>query len=145
MAGLELQDGQTYSFMASKEPLPAHVPVSSPATFRDAHLGHWKMEHDGWRGDLYLSAGGGANAVVGNYQAQDGTWHAVQGSINGRNFQFQIWFNGWQQFSGYLFSWDKGLMAGVTWWNGTEFGFQAFRQPDTIRVPIHGPLPVVLQ
>jgi hypothetical protein len=147
IAGLKLQDGQTYSFMATNEPLPAHVAANSPATFRDAHLGHWKMNHDGWKGDLYLAAGGSANAIAGNYQAQDGTWHSVQGSISGRNFQFQIWFGGygWQQFSGYLYSWDQGLMAGITWWNGTEFGFQDFRQADPPRIPIHGPIHTVLQ
>ena len=146
MAGLELQDGQTYSFMASKEPLPAHVPASSPASFRDAHLGHWKMNHDGWKGDLYLNAGGGAEAVVGNYLDRESHWHSVQGSISGRNFRFQIWFDGygWQQFSGYLYSWDKGLMAGITWWNGQEFGFQAFRQAVPVRVPIHVPIHTVL-
>jgi papain like protease len=145
MAGLELQDGRTYSFMASKEPLPVHVAASSPATFRDAHLGHWKMNHDGWNGDLYLSAGGSANAIVGQYYAQDGTVHSVQGTVSGRNFQFRIWFGGWQSFSGYLYSWDKGLMAGVTWWNGQEFGFQACRQPDLPRIPIHVPIHTVLQ
>ena len=147
MAGLELQDGQTYSFMASKEPLAAHVPASSPASFRDAHLGHWKMNHDGWKGDLYLNAAGGADAIVGSYLDRDGHWHSVQGSISGRNFRFQIWFDGygWQQFSGYLYSWDKGLMAGITWWNGQEFGFQAFRQPDPPRIPIHVPIHTVLQ
>jgi hypothetical protein len=145
MAGLELQDGQTYSFMASKLPFPVHVAAKSPATFRDAHLGHWKMEHDGWQGDLYLSAGGSASGITGSYVDQDGQSHAVLGSISGRNFQFQIWFgSSWQAFSGYLYSWDKGLMSGITWWNGQEFGFQAFRQPDVIRIPIHGPLPVVV-
>src|SRR5207249_2044428 len=84
--------------------------------FRDAHLGHWKMNHDGWKGDLYLNAGGGAEAVVGNYLDRESHWHSVQGSMSGRNFRFQIWFDGygWQQFSGYLYSWDKGLMAGIT-------------------------------
>jgi hypothetical protein len=34
-------------------------------------------------------------------------------------------------------------MSGSTWWNGQEFGFQAFRQSDVIRVPIHGSVPGV--
>jgi len=36
-------------------------------------------------------------------------------------------------------------MAGITWWNGTEFGFQAFRQADPPRIPIHVPIHTVLQ
>src|SRR5207245_9992834 len=39
--------------------------------------------------------------------------------------------------TGYVYSWDDGRRAGITWWNGQEFGFQAFRQAVPVRVPIH--------
>jgi hypothetical protein len=41
---------------------------------------------------------------------------------------FLIWFGAWQEFNGYLYSWDKGLMSGVTYWGGSDFGFTAARQ-----------------
>lgn len=125
LAGLELQDGVTYGFHATKATTPAHVAAASPATLRDSFLGHWKMNHDGWKGDLYLSANG--TGVAGWYQDSDGDWHSVAGSLVGRELRFNIWFGAWQEFRGYIYSWDKGLMSGVTFWGGTDFGFTAAR------------------
>jgi len=30
-----------------------------------------------------------------------------------------------QRFDGYLFTWDKSFMVGLTWWGGKPFGFYA--------------------
>jgi Papain family cysteine protease len=125
LAGLELQDGVIYGFNATKATIPAHTAAGSPATLRDAFLGHWKMNHDGWKGDLYLSASGAG--VAGSYKDSDGNWHSVTGSLVGRELRFFIWFGAWQEFRGYIYSWDKGLMSGVTFWGSTDFGYTAAR------------------
>jgi hypothetical protein len=126
LAGLELQDGVTYGFHATKGTTPAHVAASSPASLRDSFLGRWTMNHDGWKGTLYLRASG-ASGVVGDYVDGDGDSHAVTGSLFGRELRFWINFGGWQEFRSYIYSWDKGLMSGVTFWGGTDFGFSAAR------------------
>jgi hypothetical protein len=126
LAGLEVQDGVTYGFNATKASIPAHVAAGSPATLRDSFLGHWKMNHDGWKGELYLYPTG-ASGVSGFYYDSDGDAHSVTGSLVGRELRFNIWFGSWQEFRGYVYSWDKGLMSGITFWGGTDFGFTAAR------------------
>jgi hypothetical protein len=143
MAGLEIQDGVTYGFHATKQSTPSHVAAPASANARDAFLGAWTMNHDGWKGTLYLTTAvtgwyqdaagnwyttGSVNAVAGFYRDRDGVAHSVVGAIVGRELRFYIWFGTWQPFHGYVYSWDKGLMSGVTYWGGYDFGFTAARQ-----------------
>jgi hypothetical protein len=143
MAGFEVQDGVTYGFHATKQSTPWHVAAPASSNPRDAFLGTWKMNHDGWKGSLSLSTAatgwyqdgsgnwyttGAGNAVGGWYKDSDGASHSVVGAVFGRELKFYVWFGWWQPFDGYVYSWDKGLMSGACYWNGLDFGFTAARQ-----------------
>jgi hypothetical protein len=143
MAGLEVQGGVTYGFHATKQSTPSHVAAPASSNPRDAFNGTWTMNHDGWKGSLSLTTAGTGwyqdgsgnwyttgtgNAIGGWYKDQDGASHSVVGAVFGRELRFYIWFGSWQPFDGYIYSWDKGLMSGVTYWGGYDFGFTAARQ-----------------
>jgi hypothetical protein len=112
---------------------------------RDAHpqwdaywVGRWKMDHDGWRGELVIRRttdyrkSQGLPTKLGNYY-RDGKRYDVNGvtTQNGQGLRFWIANTTakvvpgsavGQQFEAYVFSWDPDNAAGRTSWNGIPFG-----------------------
>lgn len=110
--------------------------------------GEYKMDHDGWKGTLSLYDTDGdfieqMPNMGGTYEGQDGRRHDVTGYVRSTEYpiesswgpdhkiSFYIDFSDTvntdddQPFDGYLFTREDGVMAGLTWWNGTPFGFYA--------------------
>ena len=110
--------------------------------------GEYEMDHDGWKGTLSLYDTDGDYIeqmpnMGGAYIDQDGQRHDVMGYVRSAEYpmvsswgpdhkiSFYIDFpdttdnSDDQPFDGYLFTRENGVMAGVTWWNGTPFGFYA--------------------
>lgn len=112
-------------------------------------LGKYQMNHDGWPGTLVISdSKSGCTtspwcSFVISYIDNKGVSHT--GAIDvidqqGQHMIFNLNFPGnTQRFDGYIFSWDKNKMAGITYWHGRTFGFYALKtgpaskpQPGTI-------------
>lgn len=112
---------------------------------------HYEMVHDGWQGTLHLTTASGdivegTPNMGGQYTASDGSEHAVRGYMRTATYpistswgpdhkiSFYIDFSDTlnqdddQKFDGYLFTWTKDAMAGVTWWNNIPFGFYAEKE-----------------
>lgn len=109
-------------------------------------LGQWKMDHDGWKGDLTIrrftdlrQQDPKAATKLGNYY-RDGKRFDVNGyfSDNGRSMIYYIadtinrvqpgTLTG-QRFETYLFSWDRINAAGTTSWQQIPFGVASRRGP----------------
>jgi len=97
--------------------------------------GDYSMNHDGWKGTLTITETkadcGGPLWCDMALKYQDAKGNRLRGEIEnidgkGQHMTFYINFkNNKQKFDGYLFSWDKGNMAGTTYWGGRTFGFYA--------------------
>lgn len=111
-----------------------------PATsFADATkedwYGTWSMNHDGFAGTLTITdtkvdCGGPLWCDMAiSYRDNKGIRHS--GRIeridnNGQHMVFYLNFPGSRQkFDAFIFSWDKGKLAGTTYWNRRTFGFYA--------------------
>ena len=93
------------------------------------------MNHDGFAGTLNIMdtkvdcAGPLWCDMAINYVDNKGVRHS--GRIEridskGQHMVFYINFPGNpQKFDAYIFSWDKGKLAGTTYWGGSTFGFYA--------------------
>lgn len=134
LAGLlQGTDGQTYGFYATKgDRLRGQAAPGDRVTF-DSYAGTWAMSHDGWRGTLTIGNVGSDGRFTGTYIGHDGRSLSVSGAVdasNRRRIQFTIPFEpaSPQAFTGYLFSWERGMMSGHTLWRGVPFGFVASRQ-----------------
>ncbi len=115
---------------------------------RDDFAGSYEMIHDGWQGNLVLNKEDGdfiesIPNMGGSYTGSDNKAHAVWGYVRTATYpvpaswgpdhkiEFRVDFPDTpstaddQKFDAYLFSWEPGTMAGITWWNGTPFGFYA--------------------
>ncbi|NLG28988.1 MAG: hypothetical protein GX557_13835 [Chloroflexi bacterium] len=115
-----------------------------PADF----AGDYTMNHDGWRGTLSLEPRDGDYIegipnLGGSYTPVGGTSHNVRGQV--REWDYPIPTTDWpdhmtrfyidfadtpstsddQRFDGYLFTHDKSVMAGITWYGSTPYGFYA--------------------
>ena len=108
-------------------------------------IGKWKMDHDGWKGDLTIRRCTNFRRLeneptkLGNYY-RDGKRYDVNGyfSDNGRSMIYYIaettdkvqpgTLTG-QRFETYLFSRDHGKSAGSTEWQQTTYGVALMRVP----------------
>jgi Papain family cysteine protease len=107
-------------------------------------IGQWKMDHDGWKGDLTIrrftdlrQQDPKAATKVGNYY-RDGKRYDVNGyfSDNGRSIIYYVadttnkiqpgTLTG-QRFGTYIFSWDRLNAAGTTTWQQIPFGVASRR------------------
>ena len=120
-------------------------------------LGRWNLDHDGWRGvlDIYRlprpSGSTGGDLRVGTYFGPDGVARRVNATIDGNHIEFTIDWNNPNQpatvmqglhFSGYIFSWDHGILAGTMLDNrdGNTYGFHAQKATPWTGTPAAGPL-----
>jgi len=108
-------------------------------------IGHWQMDHDGWRGELVIRRTNDFHTSpdkptkLGNYY-RDGKRHDVNGQVidGGQGIHFWI-ADGTnrvppgsaqgQEFRAYVFSWDPVHAAGMTTWSGKPFGVRLGRAP----------------
>ena len=117
----------------------AFLVVLPAKSFADATkeewYGNWSMNHDGFAGTLTISdtkadCGGPlwcdmAVSYLDNKNVRhNGRIERIDN--NGQHMVFYIDFSGtMQKFDAYIFSWDKGKLAGTTYWGGRTFGFYA--------------------
>ena len=108
-------------------------------TFADANkeewFGTWAMNHDGFAGTLTISdtkvdcAGPLWCDMAVRYVDSKGvkfTGRIERIDSKGQHMVFYINFPGnTQKFDAFIFSWDKGKLAGTTYWGGSTFGFLA--------------------
>ena len=114
--------------------------------------GTWDMDHDGWKGTLVIdriwqsrvekigSFGYPVWSISGSYTGQDGKQYAMNGKIGGQDpnnlnsgskrsdhkITFTIAFpNNNQNFTGYVTTWTRNIIAGTTWWSNLPFGWYA--------------------
>jgi hypothetical protein len=116
--------------------VPDHALVR-PADF----AGEFRFSHDGWPGVLALRVARGRN-LRGEYEDQrlDQTFtvtgrvdpvlrHQVRLVVHDFNWLPEQWF------VGYLFTRGKQAFAGTTDWQGTPFGFAAWRSEERPSAP----------
>jgi len=111
----------------------------------------FSMNHDGWEGGLDLDAVQGdyiesTPNMLGSYYSAGGGTYKAYGYVRTWDYpiapgpdwpdhmmKFYVDFNGTpsssddQLFDSYLFTQDRSMMAGVTYWNSIPFGFYAER------------------
>ena len=111
-------------------------------TFADAEkkdwFGMWAMNHDGHPGTLNITdtkvdcAGPLWCDMAVRYVDNRGmkfTGRIEKIDNNGQHMVFYINFPGnTQKFDAFIFSGDKGKLAGTTYWGGRTFGFFATRR-----------------
>jgi hypothetical protein len=108
-------------------------------------LGRWNLDHDGWRGllDIYRlprpPGSSDPDLRVGTYFGPDGQPRRVNATIEGNRIDFVI---DWDhpdlsvsalqglRFTGYLFSWQPGVLAGTMLDNrdGRTYAFHATKR-----------------
>jgi len=120
-------------------------------------LGRWNLDHDGEKGvlDIYRlprpNDSEARDLRVGTYFGADGVARRVNGVIEGNRFKFTIdWHNPNQpvdameglEFTGYMFSWNHGFLAGTMQdnRNGSTYGFHAQKEAPWTGSPASGPL-----
>lgn len=99
--------------------------------------GSWKMNHDGWKGDLNITNIVPVTTigwvVIGSYTSSNGTSIAMSSFISKRLphvLEFHVRFaeNNNQPFVLYFHTWSADLASGYTTWNGKRFGAVAMKQ-----------------
>lgn len=164
MAGLTWWGGTPFGFYATKSASGETSLVFSTAQLasisKDDFTGTFAMVHDGWEGTLELRAraddwASGLPNIEGTYTGGDGRPRAVRGYVRTATYPllptwgpdhqilFYIDFAGTpapsddQQFRGYLFTQQgKRAMAGITYWQGTPYGFYANKNVPRAFLPM---------
>ena len=131
-------DKNVYGFYATRQNYLDSKPASQNIDYA-SYLGTWAMDHDGWQGKLEVAKIDPANGNISaaTYTDANGKKLAVSGKVyadNKRLIAFKIPFDAAspQWFSGYLHSWEPGILAGVTTWDNSFFGFTARRTGDIV-------------
>jgi hypothetical protein len=140
IAGTFVDGGTTYGFHATQgDWLP---PDASPGgAFAGAqYIGNWSLNHDGWPGTLTItSVNPLTGALSASYRNAQGEVFPVTGRVGagGRAITFSIAFDAAspQVFNGYIYSWDRGIMSGITFWAGMPFGWVAERHDLVLQMP----------
>ena len=126
-------------------------PTANVVSSADFLRGTWNMDHDGWQGKLAITALTNFSLqkigtqyypvwyFQGTYTGQSGQACTVWGKIGGKDpnnsnvvntghwIEFWIKFDAAnnQRFSGYVHTWARNEMSGITWWAGNPYGFNA--------------------
>ncbi|MFI2209711.1 hypothetical protein [Streptomyces sp. NPDC020141] len=108
--------------------------------------GRWRMDHDGWRGDLVVrrtadpDAGRSDPVAIGDYY-RGGQGYRVHGVTTQHGSGLHFWIadlpgpapagtaRAGREFRAYVFAGDPGSAAGWTTWNGIPFGLGLSRSP----------------
>ncbi len=95
-------------------------------------LGTWSMNHDGWRGKLYIDVIGGTSSVSGRYVGSDGVTKTVVGTVDSANphrLNLTIAFDSTnrQPFELLFHTWTGGTFSGVTQWGGKSYGVVGYK------------------
>jgi len=156
MAGMTYWNNTPYGFYASKlaksSELTAGATPESLALSKTVFLGKYRFEYDGWLTTLRLDAlsdVSGQPNIGGVLVFDNGETFSVHGYVRTTTYpidpdwgpdhkiEFYVDFNHTpgdfsddQQFDGYLFTHGMKAMAGITWWNGIQFGFKAEKVTD---------------
>lgn len=120
------------------------APPNTAPSIRDMWIGRWQMDHDGWRGELVIrrltnqhNSNPDAATKLGNYY-RDGKSYDVNGYFvqGGRGMVFYVadapgriqpGVLAGQRFESYIFSFDPENAAGITEWQGTNYGLTMSR------------------
>jgi hypothetical protein len=122
------------------------VDPNTPAQKKAYWIGHWNMDHDGWRGTIvfrrftdYRNSDENAATKLGNYYHDDGSRYDVNGYFteDGLGAVFTVAADSnrvlpgtlsGQEFDPFVFTWDPVDGAGRTTWQGTPYGVLLKRQ-----------------
>ncbi len=149
MAGSMASDGQPYGFYATKKDWLNGTGAAESGIKPTDYSGTWQMNHDGWKGTLTIySVDSTTNKIKASYKTSNGKVLPVNGYVTeGRRLMMDIAFdeNKPQNFSGLIFSWEKGLMAGSTPQGGSTYGWLAVRTgpPPVMKITKPEDLPVL--
>lgn len=130
---LDNRDANTYGFHAQKSTPWIGVPATGLLDL-NAYGGIWRIEHDGWTGQLMIpSVDAATRSFSGIYTGSDGRSFQAQGTVESdpRKFSMTINFPGAPQpFTGFLYGHELQFAAGTTTWNSIPFGFAMVRTGD---------------
>jgi hypothetical protein len=118
-------------------------PIEASAQNDAKWVGRWHMDHDGWRGELVIRRTTdyrehqGDPTKLGDYY-KDGQRYDVNGVTSQEGQALHFWVadttdkvqpgaQQGQEFWAYVFSWDPGLAAGSTRWDGSDYGVRLSR------------------
>ncbi len=128
-------------------------PTADVASNAEWLRGDWSMDHDGWRGTLKITriwnyhvvtSGGHAApvwSISGTYVSSDNKSYPFSGTLGGfdpnqlgsgskrsdHKVEFRIRFSASndQRFVGYVHTWTRNRISGLTWWSNHPFGWTA--------------------
>jgi hypothetical protein len=160
MAGLTWWNGTPFGFYArqnnaSPDEMGLEFERSPAVLAKTDFLGTYFIEYDGWQAILRLwtlpdNFASSLPNIGGYLMFMNGDKHNLRGFVRTATYplsvswgpdhqiEFYVDFNHTsgnpaddQKFLGYLFTQTKKAMAGLTWWQGTPFGFLAEKAQQT--------------
>lgn len=95
-------------------------------------FGRWSMNHDGWRGTLYIETIVRGSMVSGRYVGSDGVTKTVAGTLDAANphrLNLTIAFDATnrQPFELLFHTRTAGTISGITQWGGKNFGVVGYK------------------